>query len=228
MSHGVIRYKATSQTLFVSGTIKMTVHNLYSGSWLSNCYAVISRGADGVNHAAVIDPSSPADKICEFLDSKDAHLDMIILTHGHFDHTMSLDALKEHTGASVYIHTDDAEMLGDSQKNAYSIFFSGKFEAQNADGLLVDGDTLTIGDEKLKVIHLPGHTMGSIGLIGDGFILTGDTLFDRGVGRSDLYGGDTMKLYSSLGRLKELDPTLRIYPGHGKSAELGRVLEVVL
>ena len=228
MSHGVIHYKATSQTLFVSGTIKMKVHNLYSGSWLSNCYAVISRGADGVNHAAIIDPSSPADKICEFLDSKDARLDMIILTHGHFDHIMSLDNLKKRTAAPVYVHTDDAELLGDSQKNAYSLFFSDKFVAQNADVLLHDGDVLVLGDKELKVIHLPGHTEGSIGLLGDSFILTGDTLFDRGVGRSDLYGGNSIKLYSSISRLGELDPTLKIYPGHGKSAELGRVLEVVL
>ena len=208
--------------------MEMTVHNLYSGSWLSNCYAVISSGADGVNHAAVIDPSSPADKICEFLNSQNARLDMIILTHGHFDHIMALDELKERTGALVYVHTDDAELLGDSHKNAYSLFFSDKFVAQNADGLLHDGDILTLGNDELKVIHLPGHTEGSIGLLGDGFILTGDTLFDRGVGRSDLYGGDAMKLYSSLGRLKELDSALKIYPGHGKSAILGQVLKTVL
>ena len=206
----------------------MTVHNLYSGSWLSNCYAVISRAKDGVNHAAIIDPSSPADKICEFLNSQNACLDMIILTHGHFDHIMSIDDLKDRTGAPIYVHADDAELLGDSHKNAYSLFFSDKFIAQNADGLLHDGDILTLGNEELKVIHLPGHTEGSIGLLSDGFILTGDTLFDRGIGRSDLYGGDALKLYSSLGRLKELDSALKIYPGHGKSAILGQVLKTVL
>ncbi|MBR3879109.1 MAG: MBL fold metallo-hydrolase [Clostridia bacterium] len=206
----------------------MTVHNLYYGSWLSNCYAIISRGEDGINHAAIIDPSSPADKICEFLDSQGARLDMIFLTHGHFDHIMSLDDLRERTGAPIYVHTEDAELLGDSHKNAYSLFFSGRLEAHNADGLLHDGDILTLGNEKLKVIHLPGHTEGSIGLLGDGFILTGDTLFDRGVGRSDLYGGDEMKLYASIGRLKELEPSLKIYPGHGKSTTLGRALEAVL
>ena len=206
----------------------MTVHNLYSGSWLSNCYALVTQGSDGVAHAAIIDPSTPADKICPFLSSLGAKLDMIVLTHGHFDHIMALDDLRDRTGAPVYVHEDDAELLGDSQKNAYSLFFSNKFEAINADKTLTDGDTLTLGDEKLTVIHLPGHTQGSIGLLGDGFILTGDTLFDRGVGRSDLYGGDAMKLYASIGRLAELDPSLTIHPGHGKSADLGRVLDIVL
>ena len=206
----------------------MTVHNLYFGSWLSNCYAIISRDSSGRARAAIVDPSSPADKICEFLDSQGASLDMIILTHGHFDHIMSLDDLRARTGASVYIHEDDAELLGDSQKNAYSLFFSGKLEAKNADKTLADGDTLTLGDEGLTVIHLPGHTKGSIALLGDGFILTGDTLFDRGVGRSDLYGGDAARLYSSLVKLRDLDPSLKIYPGHGKSSTLGRVLDIVL
>ena len=206
----------------------MTVHNLYSGSWLSNCYALISRDRSGVDHAAIVDPSTPADKICELLDSLNARLDMIILTHGHFDHIMSLDDLAQKTGVPVYVHKDDAELLRDSHKNAYSLFFSDRFEASAPCMILQDGDTLTLGDEKLAVIHLPGHTKGSIGLIGDGFILTGDTLFDRGIGRSDLYGGDMMQLYASIGRLKELDPSLKIYPGHGKSAMLGPVLETVL
>ena len=210
------------------GIVKMKVHNLYSGSWLSNCYAIISRDADGIAHAAIVDPSTPADKICEFLDAEDARLDMIILTHGHFDHIMSLDELRERTGAPVYIHKEDEDMIGDSHKNAYSLFLAGKLEAKNADRIMSDNDTLILGSDKLTVIHLPGHTNGSIGLLGDGFILTGDTLFDRGVGRSDLYGGDSARLYSSLAKLQGFDPSLKIYPGHGKSAILGNVLSTVL
>jgi len=231
MSRGTLVQRAIYPHIYNrnnNGTVIMTVHNLYFGSWQSNCYAVISRDKSGTNHAAIIDPSTPADKTCSLLDSLDAQLDMIILTHGHFDHIMSLDDLARKSFAPVYIHENDAEMLRDSQKNAYSLFFPGRFEVNTPCQILKDGDTLKLADEELTVMHLPGHTQGSIGLIGDGFILTGDTLFDRGVGRSDLYGGDAVKLYSSISRLKELDPTLKIYPGHGKSAELGRVLETVL
>ena len=227
MSHRV-RALATYPYFLKNGIMKMTVHNLYSGSWLSNCYALISRDSGGTAHAAVVDPSTPVEKICEFLGSQGAVLDMIILTHGHFDHMMSLDLLRERTGAPTYIHTDDADMLGDSEKNAYSLFFPNKLEMKSADKILKDGDILKLGEEEIRVIHLPGHSKGSIGLLGNGFILTGDTLFDRGIGRSDLYGGNMMQLYSSLERLKELDPALTIYPGHGKSAILGRTLDTVL
>ncbi len=205
----------------------VTVHNLFSGSWLSNCYVLISRDADGSTHAAVVDPSSPSDEICEFLESIGATLDMIIMTHGHFDHIMSLDSLRERTGAPAYIHESDAEMLSDSEKNAYSFFFSQKLETMPPEHTLRDGDILTLGDEKIKAIHLPGHSKGSIALLCNGFILTGDTLFDGGIGRCDLYGGNMRKLYSSLGRLKKLDPSLKIYPGHGNGTTLGHALDSI-
>ncbi len=227
MSHRANATAAYPYFLY-NGIVKMTVHNLYSGSWLSNCYALISRDSDGNARAAVVDPSTPAEKICEFLSSHGAVLDMIILTHGHFDHMMSLDTLRDRTGAPTYIHSEDADMLGDSEKNAYSLFFPSRLEMKSADKIMKDGDVLTLGKEELKVIHLPGHSKGSIGLLGDGFILTGDTLFDRGIGRSDLYGGDMSQLYSSLRRLRGLDPALTIYPGHGKSAILGRTLDSLL
>ena len=203
----------------------MTVHNLYSGSWLSNCYVLINQDRTGVSHAAVVDPSADANKIIDFLRASGASLDMIILTHGHFDHIMSLDALRALTGAQAYIHASDAELLSDGYKNAYSFFFSEDFSQKKAEKTLLDGEILTLGDEKIKVIHLPGHTQGSIGLIGNGFLLTGDTLFDGGSGRTDLYGGDSMQLYSSIGILRELDENLIIYPGHGNSATLGHALD---
>lgn len=205
----------------------MTVHNLYSGSWLSNCYVLMSRGSDGQTHAAVVDPSSPADKICEFLATHGATLDMIILTHGHFDHIMSLDSLRERTDAIAYVHEEDAEMLSDGKKNAYSFFFSANWCQRDADRTLLDGDVLSIGDEKLTVIHLPGHSKGSIALLSDDFILTGDTLFYGGIGRCDLYSGNMFELYKSIERLRALDPQLTIYPGHGKSATLRHALDSV-
>lgn len=203
----------------------MTIHNLYYGSWRSNCYVLISKDTSGASCAAVVDPSADANKIIEFLKKNGASLDMIILTHGHFDHIMSLDSLRALTDAEAYIHASDAELLSDGYKNAYSVFFSDDFSQKKAEKTLFDGEILTLGDEKMKVIHLPGHTQGSIGLIGDGFLITGDTLFDGGIGRTDLYGGDSMQLYASIGRLRELDENLMIYPGHGNSATLGHALD---
>ncbi len=150
---------------------------------------------------------------------------MIILTHGHFDHIMSLDSLRERTGAPAYIHKKDAEMLTDGEKNAYSFFFSEEWGQRPAEKTLSDGDIVRLGESLLKVIHLPGHSKGSVALLGDNFLITGDTLFDGGVGRCDLYGGDERELYASIGKLKELDQDLIIYPGHGGSTRLSHALE---
>ncbi len=205
----------------------MTVHNLYSGSWSSNCYVILSNGQDGITHAAVIDPSAPAEKITDFLLLHDARLEMIILTHGHFDHIMSLDTLRDATGAPAYVHEDDAEMLSDSMKNAYSFFFGDELVQRPADKTLSDGELLVLGDEKIKVFHLPGHSKGSIALQSGQLLITGDTLFDGGIGRCDLYGGNSIQLYASLGKLRELDGELIIYPGHGGSTKLSHALDSI-
>ena len=88
-----------------------------------------------------------------------------------------------------------------------------------------------LGDESIRVIHTPGHTAGSVCYLcgeGDGaFLLTGDTLFAQGVGRTDLYGGDSRQLAASLARLRSLPPELPIHPGHGPSAILGEALDFV-
>lgn len=202
----------------------MKIYNLYPGSWLSNCYILTANGEDGKKHAAVIDPSAPTEEILNLLESENATLDMIIMTHGHFDHIMSLDALRHATGAPACIHTDDAEMLTDSKKNAYSFFFRDELYQKQADRTLRDGDIINLGTETLKVIHLPGHSKGSIALLCDGFIITGDTIFAQGFGRYDLYGGDAATLKKSLNSLKELDPSLTLYAGHGESARLGQAL----
>lgn len=205
----------------------MRIKTLCQGGWFSNCYVLISTDKHGKAHAAVIDPSIDVEEITALLSSETASLDMIILTHGHFDHIMSLDALRDETGADAYIHKDDAEMLADGRKNAYSFFFGADFSQRNAEHTLSDGDILTLGDEPIRVMHLSGHSKGSIALLCDGFIVTGDTVFAQGFGRYDLHGGDALTLKKTLNSLKELDPALTIYPGHGESARLGSALRAI-
>ncbi len=205
----------------------MEIYNLYSGSWGSNCYVLISNDAQGRHRAAVVDPSADARVVTDFLSDKAAALDMIILTHGHFDHILSLDTLRDSTGAPAFIHSLDAEMLSDSGKNAYSFFFPDKLTMRNADATFEGGDILKLGEDEIKLIHLPGHSRGSSALLSGNILLTGDTLFDGGVGRCDLYGGNSRELYASIGRLRELDQNLVIYPGHGGSTTLSRALEAL-
>ena len=201
----------------------MNIYTLFPKSFGSNCYILISDG-----RAAVIDPSVDAREIIAFVENNGAVLDKIILTHGHFDHIESIDTLREATSAPVYIHKDDNEMLADGEKNAYSFFFGNDRSWENADMLIEDGNEILLGNEKLKVISTPGHSKGSICLLGGEFMITGDTLFANGYGRYDLHGGDADALASSLSHLRQLDKNLTIYPGHGGTAKLGQALDNVL
>ena len=199
----------------------MDIYNLFPGSFGSNCYLLISG-----NQAAVVDPSADADVILQKIAEKGATLQYILLTHGHFDHICSLDTLREKTGVSAYIHKEDADMPSDSLKNAFSIFFGQERAYRAPEKTLNDGDVLTLGNESIRVIHTPGHTEGSVCyLCSDKLLLTGDTLFDRGFGRYDLYGGNPFKLRRSLERLALLDRSLTIYAGHGSPAKLGDAVE---
>ena len=202
----------------------MQIKNLYAGSFASNCYIVSDNG-----HAAVIDPSAPVGDILHYLNSNGLTLDHIILTHGHFDHMLTLHDLKRKTGASVCIHRDDAENMSDGRKNAYSLFFGGNMVFPECDKALTHGDCIPLGEVMLRVIHTPGHTKGCICIEADDSLFTGDTLFADSYGRCDLYGGSFVTLRSSLKYLREYskNKNLTIYPGHGGTAKLRSALDVV-
>ena len=221
----VICFFARCCTACLCEVLNLEIYDLSDGSWHSNCYALISRGGDGIAHAAIVDPSSSAQNIVTFLNAKQARLDFIILTHGHFDHILKLDELRALTGAPAYIHKDDAVMLGDGRKNAFSLFFGGELSLSDADMLLDGGEVLMLGDEQIEIISTPGHSRGSICLLCPDFIITGDTVFANGYGRYDLYGGDLATLRESLISLKKYPPSLRLYAGHGKASTLGAAIE---
>lgn len=203
----------------------LTIENLYPGAWGSNCYLLVSG-----NHAAVVDPSADANTIRNTLQQKyGASLDFILLTHGHFDHIVSADSLRDLTGAPLYIHKWDAEMLADSKKNAFYSFFRMDRTYRPAERLLEDGDVLSLGEESIRVISTPGHSQGSVCyLCNEEFLITGDTLFENAYGRYDLWGGNEESLFSSLASLRDLNQALPIYPGHGACAKLGAALDNIL
>ena len=198
----------------------MKILNICEASWAANCYLLVS-GA----HALVIDPSASAKAISEALNSEGATLEGILLTHGHFDHIVSLDNLRDKIDVPAYIHTEDAVMLTDGKKNAFYELFGRERAYRAADKLLNDGDVISLGDEKLTVFHTPGHTHGSVCFISNGVVFTGDTLFADTYGRCDLWNGDEAKMRESLHKLGMLDRALTIYPGHGQSYNLGMALD---
>lgn len=189
-------------------------------SFGANTYIIFSDG-----HALVVDPSVSVEKITRAVAERGAVLDGILLTHGHFDHTVALDTLRSATSVKAYIHKNDAEMLTDGRKNAYYDFYGKESRYSPAEYLLDDKDAIPLGNEELRVIHTPGHTGGSVCFLCDGFIVTGDTLFSDSIGRTDLWSGDMTAMRTSLEKLRSLPRTLKIYPGHGAPALLGDALD---
>ncbi len=197
----------------------MTIIPFWGVSWESNSYLIVSQ-----KHAALIDAGVDVGRVEAALASEDASLDYILLTHGHFDHTLSVDRLRGARSAPLVVHAADAEMLTDAEKSAQYLFFGTKDAHAPADKTVTHGDVLPLGDTVIRVYHTPGHSLGSVCYGVENALFSGDTLFAGGYGRCDLYGGDINALAHSLGSLRELDPSLTIYPGHGGSATLGDAL----
>lgn len=194
----------------------MRIRNLYRGSWLSNCY-LVSEGSDAV----VIDPSSSAEEIAAILTEAGLTLRGILLTHGHFDHILSLDTLRDATGACAYLHRGDGVFPADSGKSCYLGFLGRDIRHRHPEVLLEGGEVLTFGALTFQVIHTPGHTSGCVCYRCGDSLFTGDTIFAEGYGRTDLPGGSWTALRESLAMLTGMqDDGLTIYPGHGPACPL--------
>lgn len=200
----------------------MRIITLESSSYFSNGYLVVCG-----NECFIIDPGQPASVFESAISENGLTPKMILLTHGHFDHITSADALRDRFGIPLSVHKDDAELLTDTQKNVYSLFFDGTFTARPAEKVFSDGDEIELSGETVKVIHTPGHTEGSSCFQCENALITGDTLFSAGVGRTDFIGGNERKLYDSLKKLRDIEGggKITIYPGHGKTNILSAALD---
>ncbi len=190
----------------------MNIIKIDGKGYASNTYILISD-----NDCAVIDPSSDINDIKSA--TGEAKIRYILLTHGHFDHILNLEALREISQAKIYIHKNDYEMPCDPAVNA-SKFFGIDFASVKPDETLTDGDLLHLGSESIKIISTPGHTPGSVCYDCGDALICGDTLFSMGYGRHDLPGGDPHALFSSLSMLAQREDNPIIHPGHGESSTL--------
>lgn len=191
-------------------------------SFGANTYLLLSG-----NKALAVDPCVSVSAIKDAAEKEGATIVGILLTHGHFDHIMSLDTLRDTTGVDAYVHTNDAEMLSDGKKNAFYTFFGRDRVYRPAEKLLADQDIIPLGDENITVIHTPGHTRGSVCYHSGDILVTGDTLFAQSYGRCDLWGGDIEQMRSSLRILRSLPRDTMIYPGHGEKSKLCDALDTV-
>lgn len=193
----------------------MKIVKVPSVGYESNCWLIIDECS---GEFAIVDPSSSPVVIDEKI--KELELDAqkfkyVLLTHGHFDHIYSVDYVREKYNCQLCIHENDALCLTDSYKNANKLFFNEDLTFNPADLLISDKDKLSLGELQIEVIHTPGHTEGCVCYLVENALICGDTIFDRSVGRTDLPGGNTKVLYESLRKIKTMDESIRLYPGHG-------------
>lgn len=161
-----------------------------------NSYVLIS-GSD----AAVIDPGEPVEKIAAQLEG--VALRWVLATHGHPGHVAGKDPLKEASGAETGMHVADAKLF-----------------LRSADRYLLDGEELDLGEIKIRVLHTPGHTPGSLCFLVANHLFTGDTLLAGGIGK-ELPGSDLRQQLFSIGtKLLRLPLTTAVYPGHGPATSL--------
>lgn len=197
----------------------MILETLVLGPLQTNCYIL---GCPASGDGLVIDPGAEAGRVEAVLKKHGLKLGKIILTHGHADHIGACGELKQSTGAKILVHREDAALLTDPHLNltAYTGF---PCAFPQADVLLDDGDVVELGAATtLTVLHTPGHTRGSICLLGPNRLFSGDTLFAGSVGRTDFPGGSFKELLNSLKeRILPLADDVLVYPGHGPSSTIG-------
>lgn len=186
-----------------------------------NCVVL---GCPETRQAVVVDPGGDPDRIAQVLDRHGLTPVALFHTHAHFDHVMGTAELAQRFGAAVLLHAEDLPLY--EQLPMQGAFFGMTVPpAPSVDRFVEDRERLPIGSEAGEVIHTPGHTPGSVCLhVGSQqLLLTGDTLFAGGIGRTDLWGGSQATLMRSIQeRLLPLDPATRVIPGHGPETTVGR------
>ena len=198
----------------------MKIYQIPIGPLEANCYIL---GDEATKEAVLIDPGHPDPIIVQKLQEGGWNLTGIWLTHGHFDHISGIPFIKEHFPVPVWVHRIENEYLEDPKLNLSENYSSHPFQS-TGDHLIEEGETLSFGSFTFQILHVPGHSAGSVCYYEpkEGILFSGDVLFKESIGRSDLPRGNFADLMKNIKeKLITLPKETVVYSGHGPSTTIG-------
>ncbi len=176
---------------------------------------------DDSREAFLIDPAAPSEDLLARIKELQLRVTLIVNTHGHADHIGGNTWFKSALGAPILIHPADAAMLTDNRRN-FSEYLGQPLQLDPPDNLAEDSQVLKLGEHSVEVIHTPGHTPGCICLLADKYLISGDTLFELSIGRTDFPGGSHAQIVDSIkNKLYTLPEDTIVFPGHGPRTSIG-------
>lgn len=178
------------------------------GDYQTNCYFLWEEGS---STCAVIDPGYEPQKVLAAAENFGKTIEAVLLTHGHFDHVGAVRDVVAATDCRVYLCPKELSLP--PQITAGPLYYTDTYE---------DGDFISVAGLQLQVLCTPGHTPGSVCLMCEDILISGDTLFAGSCGRTDFPGGSTETILRSLQRLAGLPGDFRVFPGHGEDTSLSR------
>jgi len=184
----------------------LKIHTLPLGSYQTNCYIIHEENS---KTCCVIDPGYTPEVVLDKVEELGLDIEAVLLTHGHFDHVGGVKQIAAESGCDVYLCGEDLSMP--------PMMTAGKLYYTKTYG---EGSQLHLAGLDIGVLHTPGHTPGSVCLIAENHMFSGDTLFSGSCGRTDLPGGSWATILKSLRRLADLETNYWVHPGHGESTTL--------